>query len=207
MRKDTYDPAARKMKRVGLFALISLAAGAAAATAAGHHSPAPNAARCGGQLWRLKTFSDPQRRQVDLTPQQTTIAAIRQRHGPGRPPTRRTTAFQLHVWELPAQITAFKEEATGALRLILYDHEAYMNAVIPAPSCLSAQTRDRTAIASAWHYFTEKCGKGTTTWQSLGAVLSVQGVGFWSQRGPRRGAAPNGAELHPVTGLRIVAGC
>jgi hypothetical protein len=195
------------MKRVGVLALIFLAAGAVAATAAGRHSAAPNAARCGGQLWRLKTFSDRDRQKVDLNPQQTTLAAIRQRHGPGRPPTRRTTQFQLHVWEVAAQITSFKLEATGALRLILYDHEAYLNAVIPAPSCLPPETRDRAAIVSAWRDFAERCGKGTTTWQSLGAILSVRGVGFWSQRGPRRGAAPNGAELHPVTGFRVVAGC
>src|SRR3954471_3607923 len=99
------------MKRAGFFALIFLAAaGTAAATAAGRHSAAPSAARCGGTLWRLKTFSDPQRRRVGLAPQATTIGAIRERQGPGRPPTRRTTAFQLHTWELPAQITSFKAE-------------------------------------------------------------------------------------------------
>ena len=47
----------------------------------------------------------------------------------------------------------------------------------------------------------------TRDWQSLGAIVYVRGVGFWSQRKGLRGAAPNGAELHPVTGLRIVAGC
>ncbi len=67
------------MKRAAIFALIFLAAGAAAATAAGRHSSAPSATRCGGQLWRLKTFSDRQRRLVELNSQQTTIAAIRDR--------------------------------------------------------------------------------------------------------------------------------
>ncbi len=138
------------MKRVGVFALIFIAAaGTAAATAGGHHSAAPSAARCGGPLWRLKTFSDPQRTKVDLVPQTTTIAAIRERKGPGQPPTHRTTPFQLHTWEVPAQITSFKLEATGALRLVLFDHGAYMNAVIPAPSCLSARTRERADSANS----------------------------------------------------------
>jgi hypothetical protein len=198
---------ARKMIRVGAFALIFLAAGVVAATASGRHSAAPNAARCGGQLWRLKTFSDQQRMKVDLNTQQTTIAAIRALHGPGRPPTRRKTAFQLHVWEVPAQVTSFRSDSTGSLRLILYDHEAYMNAVIPSPSCLPATTRDRAEIVAAWHLFVEKCGKATSSWQSLGAIFFVRGVGFWSQRVLGRGTAPNGAELHAVTGLRIVAGC
>lgn len=198
----TYD-----MKRAGLFALIFLAAGAAAATAAGRHSAAPTAARCGGPLWRLKTFSDTARGRVSLAPAETTIQAIRVRRGPGRPPHRRSTAFQLHTWQVPAQITLYKLEATGALRLVLYDDNAYINAVLPSPACLSSATRDRTEILQAWHDFTTKCGKATPSWQSLGATILVRGVGFWSQRRPERGAAPNGAELHPVTGFRIVAGC
>ena len=195
------------MKRAGVFALIFLAAGAAAATAGGHHSAAPNASRCGGQLWRLKTFSDKQRRRVDLTPVQTTIAAIRERKGPGRTPTRRTTKFQRHVWEVPAQVTSFRLDPTGALRLQLYDDPAYINAVIPSPNCLSAKTRDRGEILDAWRFFTGKCGKGTPDWQSLGAIFLVRGLGFWSQKTAVRGTAPNGAELHPVTGLRVVVRC
>src|SRR5919109_1884059 len=133
----------RHMKRAGVFALIFLAAGAAAATAAGRHTSAPTASRCGGELWRLKTFSDPDRGRVDLNPQSTTIGAIRDRKGPGRVSTRRTTAFQLHAWEVPAQVTSFKLDPTGAIRLQLFDHEAYLDAVIPSPSCLSGATRDR----------------------------------------------------------------
>jgi hypothetical protein len=196
------------MKSAGIFALIFLAAaGTAAATAGQRHSAAPSAARCGGPLWRLKTFSDPQRRRVDLAPQQTTIAAIRERKGPGQPPTRRATPFQLHTWEVPAQITSYKLEATGAIRLVLFDNGAYMNAVIPAPSCLSARTRERAEVIATWLAFVARCGKGTSSWQSLGAIFFVRGVGFWSQKRQLRGAAPNGAELHPVTGLRIVVSC
>jgi hypothetical protein len=144
---------------------------------------------------------------VQLGPQTTTIDAIRDRHGPGRPPRRRTTQFQLHVWEVPAQVTSFKLDPTGAVRLVLFDDEAYVNAVIPSPSCLPPATRDRAEIAAAWHTFITRCGKATRDWQSLGAILFVRGVGFWSERRGLRGAAPNGAELYPVTGIRIVAGC
>ena len=195
------------MKRVGLCALIFLAAAAAAANAAGRHSAAPSAARCGGQLWRMKTFSDIQRRKVDVSPQNTTIGAIRERRAPGSPPSRRKTAFQLQTWEVPAQITAYKVDAFGSLRLVLFDQAAYINAVIPSPDCLSASTRNRAQITAAWQEFVVKCGRPSETWQSLGAIFFVRGVGFWSQKRPARGAAPNGAELQPVTGLRLVAGC
>jgi hypothetical protein len=195
------------MKRAGVFALIFLAAGAAAATAAGRHSSAPSASRCGGALWQLKTLSDPARGKVELTPQPTTIGAIRERKGPGRVSRQRTTPFQLHTWEVPAQVTSFRLDPTGSIRLQLYDHEAYLDAVIPSPSCLSAKTRDRGDIVASWRFFISKCGKATGSWQSLGAIFFVRGVGFWSGNHPLRGAAPNGAELHPVVGLRAVSGC
>jgi len=197
------------MKRVGIFALFLLAAGVAAAAAAEDHAAAPTAARCGGQTWRLKTFSDLRRNRVSVRPQSTTIGAIRERKGPGRPPpvTRRATPYQLHTWELPAQVTAFRLDATGSVRLVLYDHDAYINAVIPSPTCLTSRTRERASIIAAWHFFVDKCGRASSDWQSLGAIFFVRGVGFWGPRTPQRGGAPNGAELHPVTGLRIVAGC
>ena len=104
-----------------------------------------------------------------------------------------------------AQITKYRVETDG-IRLELFDHESYLNAVIPTPDCLSNVTRARKDIASTFNLFAAECGTARD-WQSLGAVVDVQGVGFWSQRGSLRGAARNGAELHPVTGLRIVAGC
>ncbi len=199
------------MTRTGSIALLFAAAGAAAgvavATADGGHSAAPSASRCGGQLWRLKTLSDTLRGRVQLAPQATTIAAIRERPGPGHPPRRRTTQFQLHVWEVPAQVTSYKLDATGAVRLVLFDDQAYLNAVIPSPGCLPSTTRNRAEIVATWRTFMTKCGKATRDWQSLGAILFVRGVGFWSEKRGPRGEAPNGAELYPVTGIRIVAGC
>ena len=192
----------------GLIALfIAAAASATAATAAARHASAPSASRCGGSLWRMKTLSDAQRGRVQLTAQTTTIGAIRERRGPGRPPTRRTTTFQLHVWEVPAQITSFKLDPTGAVRLELFDNNAYIHAVIPSPACLSSKTRARSDIAGTWHAFSTKCGKATRDWQSLGAIVFVRGVGFWGQRSEAPGSAPNGAQLYPVTGFRVVVGC
>ena len=195
------------MKRAGPIVLVLLAATAFTAAAAGRGSSGPTADRCGGQLWRLKTLSDPGRNTVELEPTVTTIAAIGELPYPRPLPTSRRTAFQRHVWQVVAQITKYRVE-TGGIRLELYDHESYLHAVIPTPDCLSSSTRARNEIASAFKLFSGDCGHPTTRdWQSLGAIVYVRGVGFWSQRRSLRGAARNGAELHPVTGLRIVAGC
>jgi hypothetical protein len=194
------------MKHVGPIALVLLVAAASAAAAAGRDSAAPTASRCGGQLWRLKTLSDPQRLSVDLTAKTTTIASIAERPYPRPLPRLRRTAFQRQAWEVVAQITKYRLE-NGGVRLELHDGGTYLNAVIPAPDCLSRTTRARKDIASAFKQFSEVCSRAARDWQSLGAIVYVRGIGYWSQRRFLRGAAPNGAELHPVTGLRIVAGC
>jgi hypothetical protein len=194
------------VKRAGVIAIVLLAAttGAVAASARVHSAPA--ATHCGGQLWRLKTFSDAARRAVALAPKSTTIGDIGERPYPRPVPTRRRTAFQRQTWEVVAQVTLFRVENAG-LRLILFDHGAYVNAVIPNPACLRRTSRARTAMTAAWNAFLAKCAHPTREWQSLGAIVYVSGVGLWSERHGERGAAPNGAELYPVTGFRIVAGC
>jgi hypothetical protein len=155
----------------------------------------------------LKTFSDSQRRQVDLRAASTTLHDILARRGPGRTLVRRRTPFQRQVWGVYAQITKYKMDSTGSVRLVLYDDNAYMNAVIPSPTCLSSKTRDRADIVAAWRLFVTKCGRPGPNWQPFGGVLYVRGIGFWTRKQQERGTAPNGAELHPVTGLQVVVGC
>ena len=152
-------------------------------------------------------MSDIQRRSVRLIPAGTEIGAISKRPYPRPTPRRRRTPYQRHAWEVVAQVVNYRVES-GGIRLILFDAGTYMNAVIPAPSCLSARTRGRAQIAAAWRHFVVDCGTPRLDWQPLGAIVYIHGVGFWSQRSrPRRGGARNGAELHPVTGFRVVAGC
>ena len=195
------------MKRAGLTAALLIAATAAAAAANTRSTASPSAAQCGGALWRLMTLSDSGRASVRLTPSSTTVGAISKRPSPQPLPTNRRTAFQRQTWEVVAQLTNFRLER-GGIRLVLFDSNSYMNAVIPTPACLSVRTRARDQIARVWKEFAVDCARAKTDWQSLGAVVYVQGVGFWSPRQQGlRGAAPNGAELRPVTGLRIVSGC
>jgi hypothetical protein len=194
------------MKRAGFIVLIVVGLATAAATAAGHETATPNAARCGGTLWRLKTLSDIGRMRVRLTPEVTTIGGIGKRAFPRLVPKVRRTHFQRQDWEVVAQVTQYRLE-NGGLRLVLYDAGSYLNAVIPLPSCLSAKTRARLQLAAVWKQFVGACAQPTSSWQSLGAIAYIGGVGFWSQKRTVRGAAPNGAELHPVTHIRIVAGC
>jgi hypothetical protein len=194
------------MKGAVVIAVVLLTASALAASAVGRDEASPTAIRCGGQLWQMKTLSDPQRMSVELAAKTTTIGAIAQRPYPRPVPRLRRTAFQRQAWEVVAQITQYRLE-NGGVRLELFDGGSYLNAVIPTPDCLSRKTRARQDITSAFKLFAGECSRAIREWQSLGAIVYIRGVGFWSQRRANRGSARNGAELHPVTGLRVVAGC
>ena len=194
------------MRRVGLIAVFGAALAATCISASFASASRPNAATCGGALWRLTTLSDPDRGKVALTPRPTTIGAIVTRATPQPIPRRRTTTFQRHAWEVVAQIAEYRL-VQNVLHLSLSDDNTYVDALLPSPACLPANARARSAVVRAWTKFTTDCAPHPTQRpQPLGAVAYVTGVGSWSTA--RTGhVAPNGATLGPVTGFRFVAGC
>ncbi|MGZ4392569.1 MAG: hypothetical protein ACXVRK_10705 [Gaiellaceae bacterium] len=183
----------------------AVAAGAGAARRAGGTTPGP---WCGGQLWRLMTFSDVDRGRVRLDGVPTGIDSIADL----RPPKigiRRRTSFQLHSWRLNVVVDRYRIASNGEIVLVLYSIPAarYMNAYFPNPRCLSKRTRDRTAILAARRAFTDHCPHATAAWQLLGATATLAGIGFWNPSHATRGALPNAAELRPLTNFSIVSGC
>jgi hypothetical protein len=194
------------MKRVGIIGLLGGSLAVAIVSASHAFASSRGATACGGSTWRLGTLSDQDRSKVALTPRSTTIGAIVARGTPQPLPRRRTTPFQRQTWQVPAEIAEF--HLTGnVVHLTLSDQKVYLDAAIPAPSCLSSSSRARSAIINTWTKLTSDCRLHPTDHsQSLGWVAYVTGVGAWTaSRG--HGSAPNGAALSPVTGLRIVAGC
>jgi hypothetical protein len=194
------------MRRVGLIGLLvgTLAATSVSATLA--KASRPNAALCGGVFWRLTTLSDRDRGKVALAPRPTTIGAIAARPTPQPIPRRRATTFQRRAWQVVAQISDYRLVG-NVLHMSLSDDNTYVDAMLPAPSCLPTTARARSAIVRAWTKFTTDCGHPSERQQPLGAVAYVTGVGSWSAVRTGHGVAPNGATLGPVTGFRFVAGC
>jgi hypothetical protein len=168
----------------------------------------PLAVACSTSYLGLKTLSDPQRKLVNLHPKDTTAAAITQLVRPHPPPATRTTPFERQVWRVTAQITQFKREGDSDIHLILFGDGAYLVAEMPAASCLpKKKTRDRKAIVNARKRFVAACGQPTESWKPLGAVVRISGVGFWDRPHKQIGNAQNYAELHPVTGFKVLTGC
>jgi hypothetical protein len=162
---------------------------------------------CDNELQDLKTLSDQARTHVYMRPQTTTIAAINARAMPRSTPNRRGGGFERRVWRVVAEITEYRLEPTGTIHLILFDKGVYMIAEMPAAACVPPTALARNAIIRTRQVFESRCGAATSQWRSLGAVVYIDGVGFWGVPHGQKGHARNYAELQPVTRMRFVAGC
>ena len=163
--------------------------------------------QCTGAAEHLKALSDRDRNRVWLRPRQTTIHALGKPAAPHPTPRRRKTAYQRRAWRVVAQITQFRLLPDGSIEFALYDDNSYVRAGLPSPRCLTGSSRARRAILATRARFVARCGDPKPTWQNLGAVGLVSGVGFWSSRHLTSQAAPNGAELQPITSLHLIVGC
>ena len=195
------------MKRTGFIVLIVVGLATAAATASGHETATPNAARCGGTLWRLKTFSDIGRWRVRLTPEVTTIGDIGKRASPRLVPRLRRTHFQRQAWEVVASGDAVPTRewrpASGALRRRLLSERRHTATELPLLKDTSP-TADRSGVEAVRRRVRATDFYLAAPWRDcLLSAGSASGVRNGRSRGQRR----NGAELHPVTDIRIVAGC
>ena len=163
---------------------------------------------CGGTLWKLMTLSDKGRSTVKWTPAATSVADIAKLVAPARTPSTRSTPFQKQVWQLTTVIDRYRVASNGEIVLVLFDiaNSTYMDAYLPNPKCLSSSSRGRAEMLAARTAFA-KCPAPTAAWQQLGATVQLAGVGFWNPSKSTKGALPNGAELRPVTGLKLIAGC
>jgi hypothetical protein len=172
-------------------------------------SQRPPGTWCGGSPWRLMTLSDAQRGRVNFAPIDTSISQISQLGSPSTIGLSRSTDFQRHRWRLEAVVDRYRVASNGEIVLILYSIPTaqYMNVYLPNPDCLGSSARDRTGMIAARKEFTSHCPPATADWQLLGVSVEVAGIGYWNASRATRGALPNGAELRPLTNLRIVSGC
>ena len=191
--------------RLVVLATVTLLSALATATVSARR--AENDHGCNARLKGLKTVSDPQQKLVNLHPKTTTVAAINALAQPHPTPKTRSTPFSRRVWRVWAQITEFKLEGDSDIHVVLYDDNAYLIAEMPATGCIPKKARDRRAMIAARKRFVSACGEPTDQWKPLGAVAMVSGVGFFDIPHSQKPHAQNFAELHPVTGIKIVTGC
>lgn len=170
----------------------------------------------GKERWFVKTGTDASAKQVNITPQQSTIAALASLPAPHDPDSipDREASTEFTVYQLQCTLTAYKEEQDGDYHLVLSDGEGNtMIAEIPYPGfCQDSLWLDQ--ITQAREAFNQRFGKPLDKLRELATVsegvpmitkvsvaVTIQGVGFFDRIHGQTGVAPNGIELHPVLSI------
>ena len=166
---------------------------------------------CGVERWSIKTGTDSAANQVNLTPQNTTIATLDAIAAPaslGQNSPRFTYAGspELQVFRLTnVTFTQYKLENDSDYHMILTDGSNTMIAEIPDPACVSggvfasAITSSRAAFDASY--------TASTSFQTANVPVTITGAGFFDLLHGQTGVAPNGIELHAVLSICFGTNC
>ena len=162
-------------------------------------------ATCGVERWPVKTLSDPGARQVDFAVRPATVRYLGSlRANAGGQDSR--GPLEARVFRVQARLVGVKREADSDYHLILSQGGATMIAEIPLAACTSGAQR-RYAMSTARAELERAVGGPVgESWIRSGLQVRVIGVLFFDLPHGQTGHARNYAELHPVTGFRVLAG-
>ena len=167
-------------------------------------SPLPaSATSCGIWRWDVKTRSDPDRKDVVLTPQSTTVTALRKKDAPSglSTDTPRLSGIEKQVYRVRAQVITATIEDDSDVHLVIALPGARAKTMIvefPHPRCVDKPFR-RPQIRRARRQFFDACGSiSSSSFTDLRGTVTLTGVGFWDEDHGQKGVAPNAVELHPV---------
>ena len=160
---------------------------------------------CGKERWSVKTGTDTDAGNVNLSnPQNTTIAELVKLTPPNPiPPNSRVGPTETTEFVLNAMLTDYKLEGGSKgdsdYHLVLQDDQNNtMVAEIPSPGCVADGSPFAAQIANARAEFDAQF-TATTSFQNANNIpVQVTGVGFFDFAHGQHGAAPNVIELHPV---------
>jgi hypothetical protein len=139
---------------------------------------------CGVEAWPQKVLTDPGAgRALRPAPMATTIAQIG-----ALPRTARRRAYSVE-----GQVQAVKREADGDLHVIIAHGDFWMIVELPNPACVPAESKAIAAIRRAWLQAADL---------RVGQRVRAVGMLFFDRLHGQSGAAPNGAELHPLFSIR-----
>ncbi len=203
--------------RATLLGLAVLASGAChaqtRASSAGDDDSA-GGPTCGVERWDVKTGRDPLAPRVDLSrAQPTTVAemvALPRPGGAGPEVTLgegRQAPYERRAFALRnVTLEGYQRERDNDYHLVVRDGADTMVVEIPHPGCVDAPSPWRPQVTDARRRFVERFHRRSHG-EGLREVISVVGVGFFDRVHEMEGGAPNGIELHPVTGICFGRGC
>jgi len=159
---------------------------------------------CGVERWPVKTGADADRGHVSTKVVATQVASLVKIPKPSHYPTNnRIVPTELHVFQVTATVTQYKEEADSDIHLVLHDSAGHsMIAEIPAPTCVASSSRWRSNIASARATWTHTYPL-STSWHHISRAVTLRGLGFFDVPHGQTGVAPNAIELHPIIRVQL----
>jgi len=162
------------------------------------------ASGCGVERWPVKTGTDADRGHVSTIVHSTSIQSLSSRPKPSHYPTNnRVAPAELHVWQVTARVTQYKEEADSDIHLVLKDSaNRSMIAEIPAPTCVGKTSRWKAGITSARSTWTHAYPL-SSSWHHINRSVTIRGLGFFDPPHGQTGASTNGIELHPVIRVQL----
>jgi hypothetical protein len=162
-------------------------------------------ATCGIERWPVKTLSDPGARQVDFAVRPATVRYLGSlRANPGGQDSR--GPLESRVFGVQARLVGVKREADSDYHLILSEGGATMIAEMPLTACTTG-AQHRFAMSTARAELDRVVGGPVgESWIHPGLRVRVAGVLFFDDPHGQSGHARNYAELHPVTGFRVLTG-
>lgn len=195
-----------RLQRLGPFALITLvlALTVGLAVPASSHTNGRALLSCGVERWPVKTLTDRDARFVRLRARATTIAALRML-APHPRATQRLRA-ERQAYRVEAILISFKLEDDEDIHLVVADpgeRHATLIVEFPHRDCtIGAKRSHRYLMQRARAALVKACGEPPRRYRALDGRARISGVLFFDRIHGQRGVAPNGVELHPVTGFR-----
>jgi hypothetical protein len=168
-------------------------------------TPTPNP-DCGVERWSVKTGTDADARSVNLTPQPTTIAAMRSWSPNGPiPSNNRIAPYETTVWTVNATLVEYKLEDDSDYHIVIKDDAG--NTIIteiPAFGCVGSSSPFAAYIENARQKF-DAMFTPTSSFQFANVPVQITGVGMFDFLHGQTGVAPNGIELHPVLDISFTS--
>ncbi len=165
-------------------------------------------AQCGVERWSVKTGTDADGSNVDLSStSSTTISTMRSWPKPASiPANNRISPYETTQWVLNATLTEYKLETDSDYHLVISDSSGNtMIAEIPSPNCVGSGSPFAPGIQNARNEFDARYN-ATTSFQTANIPVQIRGVGMFDFLHGQTGVAPNGIEIHPVLDIAFNPG-
>ena len=161
---------------------------------------------CGVFRWAVKTGTDSGAASVNLTPVDTTQAALIALPKPASLPSSRIAPTELQVVRLTnVTLTQYKSEPDSDYHLGIVSGGAQMEAEIASPGCAPGSVFAN-ALAAARAAFDARFTV-TGSYQQANIPVTITGVAFFDMPAHGANGAPNGIEIHPILSICFGQDC